>query len=459
MFSPGGVAMAGVQWTGGKLTATAFRGDLLHNSKDTRPRHSHTNDDIDPTRTCLNWSVLGRTYDEKMAFFNRRMGEVALTKQARGKQERVVAQSLIVYCPTEVEAMGMDSVRDFFQGACDVLSKLVGVENVVDMDVHVDEKHNYVDPDTKETVESRIHGHFVFIPVVDEKVKTIREPVTDENGEPVRDKRGRIKRRTVGKEVVKLDVPEVQANQVATRANMRRANEAMDAMCTKLFGCSYTTGKGKKRRNKTVEELKVMSAEAAAELADQKQRELEEVTRRVQEQRRELERLQRQVDTLGDRLDEIADRERDLDDREHVLAQDEQTVSDLMDVRDTYRQARHDFERASAAYNVARMGLTVGGVDPYDFSHALLDEMVASADSDKQRFVFGKVKDYLFKPLRDGVERVFEILDRVLDRVAPRPEIEQTEAMADARDMDSRQPPEWTPRPTMRDAESQSKRF
>lgn len=278
--------MAGVQWSGGKLTRAEMHATLLHDSKDTRLEHIHSNEDIDPKKTPDNWSVLGRTYSQKIAFFNERMSQIDVGRESSGSNERVVCQDLIIYCPPEIEAQGMKAVRKFFKFVYKTLGELVGVENVLDVDVHVDEQHYYVDPDTGEMVRSRIHGHMAFIPVVSEKDvrrrekvqatdddgNLIFETVTDEDGnehqEPVweRTKAGKIKRRDCGVEHVVLDVPQLNVSQVATRASMTRANKLMDEMCEREFGCSYTTGKGRKRRGKTMEQLKIDSAQAADDM-------------------------------------------------------------------------------------------------------------------------------------------------------------------------------------------------
>lgn len=293
--------MAGVQWSSGSMTRREMHGTLMHNSKDTRLEHQHTNEDIDPTKTPDNWSVLGRTYDEKVAFVNARLSQVDCGRQSSGKNERIVAHDLIIYCPPEVEARGMGAVHEFFQGAYEALCTLVGAENVIDFDVHVDERHDYVDPDTGEVVRSRIHGHLSFVPVVTEKDVRVREKVqakdddgnllfetvTDDDGtthdEPVweRDRKGRIKRRGGKVQHVRLDTPELNDSAVATRDNITRSNQLMDEMCKEHFGCTYTTGKAKKRRGKTVEQLKIDSAQAADDMARKAEERLSDAVSRI----------------------------------------------------------------------------------------------------------------------------------------------------------------------------------
>ena len=307
--------MAGVQWSGGSMTRRKMHGTLLHNSKDTRLEHQHTNEDIDPSRTHLNWSVLGRTYAQKLSFYEQRMSEVEYGRESSGKNERIVAHDLIIYCPPEVEAQGMKAVRRFFKFTYATLAELVGVENVIDLDVHLDEQHDYVDPDTKEIVHSRIHGHFTFIPTVTEKDVRVREKVqakdadgnplfetvTDKDGtehqEPVweRDKAGRIKRRGSKVRHVRLDMPELNDSAVATRDNIIRSNELMDAMCKERFGCTYTTGKGRKRRGKAVEQLKIDSAQAADEMVRDAEKRVSEMVAELADKMAQVHALEEQA--------------------------------------------------------------------------------------------------------------------------------------------------------------------
>lgn len=60
--------MAGVQWSDGKMYGgTEAKNSMLHDSKDTRLIHGHSNPDIDKTKTPNNFSYRGLTYKEKCA--------------------------------------------------------------------------------------------------------------------------------------------------------------------------------------------------------------------------------------------------------------------------------------------------------------------------------------------------------------------------------------------------------
>jgi hypothetical protein len=222
--------MAGVQWSGGKLTRSQFGAAMRHNEKEERLKREHGNEDIDKSVTHLNYSVKGLSYDERLQKLDKRLSEIDTGRRSSGKNARVVAQSLIGYVPQEVEAQGRDAVREWVSGFCGCVADQVGEENIIDCDVHFDEQHEYVDPDTSEIVMSRVHAHLTFVPVVTEEERQIKEQKLDENGEPERDARGKIRYRVVGRETVKLDRPKLAAKQVASRANITRLNKSVDDM-------------------------------------------------------------------------------------------------------------------------------------------------------------------------------------------------------------------------------------
>lgn len=54
--------MAGVQWSDGKMHgATEAKNSMMHDTKDTRLIHGHSNPDIDKTKTPNNFSYRGLT--------------------------------------------------------------------------------------------------------------------------------------------------------------------------------------------------------------------------------------------------------------------------------------------------------------------------------------------------------------------------------------------------------------
>ena len=268
--------MAGVQWSGGKLTRSQFGAAQRHNEKEERLKRKHSNEDIDKSETGRDWSVNGLSYKERMQKLDNRLSEIDMGRKSRGKNQRVVAQSLLGYVPPEIEAQGGDAVREWVMGFYACVAEQVGEENIIDADVHCDERHEYVDPDTGEVVMSRIHVHLVFVPVVTEEVRQIKEQKLDENGEPERDARGKIRYRVTGREKVQLDKPKLNAKQVAARANITRLNKSVDDMTFEKFGVRYVTGKGKKgARSKKVEQLKIESAKAAEKKLAELERDLE----------------------------------------------------------------------------------------------------------------------------------------------------------------------------------------
>ena len=286
--------MAGVQWSGGKLTRSQFGAAQRHNEKEERLKSKHSNEDIDKSETERNWSVNGLSYKERMQKLDNRLSEIDTGRKARGKNQRVVAQSLLGYVPPEIEAQGEDALREWVMGFYACVAEQVGEENIIDADVHCDEQHEYVDPDTGEIVMSRIHVHLVFVPAITEEERQIKEQKLDENGEPERDARGKIRYKVVGREKVQLDKPKLNAKQVAARANITRLNTAVDDMTFERFGVHYVTGKGKKgTRSKKVEQLKVESAKAAEKKAAELEKRNAELERELEQAKAEVEHERR----------------------------------------------------------------------------------------------------------------------------------------------------------------------
>ena len=62
------------------------------------------------------------------------------------------------------DGMTDEQAHDWYRDVWEIFEKHYGAENMIEACVHVDEKHDYVDPDTGETRTSRTHAHFYFVP-------------------------------------------------------------------------------------------------------------------------------------------------------------------------------------------------------------------------------------------------------------------------------------------------------
>lgn len=225
--------MAAPQWTGGKCKSVQqARAFFRHNDKDRRLEQRHTNVHIDKSKTHLNFSYRGLDYGQLCQAYDRRMGEIDQGRQSSGKNARTVLQSVILYPPAGIT--DQDTLRRWFMRAGDVLDERFG-DNFLDMQVDMDENHEYYDAEKGGMVMSREHGHARLIPEVDGKL----------NGKAF-----------------------------SSRAAITGLNDALQEMSLREFGVPMMDGSKRKGR-KTVEQLKAQSeAEAIKAQARQEAQEI-----------------------------------------------------------------------------------------------------------------------------------------------------------------------------------------
>ena len=297
--------MAGIQWSGGQHAgAKAAKTALRHNDKEQRLVAAHSNEEIDKTLTPGNWSVIGGSYEDKYRRYDERLAQVMEgVRVSSGANENNTLQVCIVYEPQGPDGtrLSRKQVRIFYGNVYQIACELFGKENVIGLDVHVDEQHDYVDP-VKGKTGSRIHGHLAMVPAVPFAVKTTRVPVLDADGNPIQltdketgeplyyvkddplgdDEHGyrwrkgdpKVKTRKV---VTKEPLPDgeyrLNWNAFASRENIIEFNRRVHEMCQREFGMDYITGEGK-HAGRTVEQMKresrIAAAEAVAEHAEAK---------------------------------------------------------------------------------------------------------------------------------------------------------------------------------------------
>lgn len=215
--------MAGIQWSGGKLKGSAeVKANFRHNDKSERMRREHSNPDINLAETQNNFSYRGLSYYQKCKQYDERLSELEQGRQATGKNARVTMQSLVIYAPKDLP---QERIKDWFQAVGKILEDKYG-RDFIEMDVHMDEIHDYIDPSSGEVVTSRAHGHAALIPEVDGKL----------NGK-----------------------------KFCSRKNINDLNKAVNEMTIEKYGIPYILGKGAKN-NKSVEELKRASENAKREM-------------------------------------------------------------------------------------------------------------------------------------------------------------------------------------------------
>ena len=132
-----------------KMTAPAVKGIEIHDLRE-KEGCSHTNKDIDWSRSALNYDLCP---DQNRHFYGavkRRIAELQLPRAVR-KDAVVMAQVLVTSDRAFFDALSKEQTERFFRDSYAFLSARFGADNVVSSIVHLDEKTP--------------HMHFNFVPV------------------------------------------------------------------------------------------------------------------------------------------------------------------------------------------------------------------------------------------------------------------------------------------------------
>ena len=224
--------MAGIQWKGGKCHgAGEAKAMMRHACADERVLHTHSNKDIDTTRTEDNTDLLGLPYAGMCERYDARSEALRqATEDASGRALRKDAVTLldaIIPVPRGLADAPAETQDAWYRDVMREIDRHYGADVVLDMKVHRDEIHEYEDADTGQRVISRAHAHCFCFPEVG----------------------GRL-----------------NAKAFTSRANMTALNREVDAMTRERYGCAYITGeKVADRRWQTVEQLKCASDVAEQE--------------------------------------------------------------------------------------------------------------------------------------------------------------------------------------------------
>lgn len=214
--------MASVNWQKLK-TATEVKAIMRHNEREKRQQTGeHSNLDIDRNRTRLNFSVVGHSYAERCKMYDDAIKDAA---QHSKKKLRADAVTCLALCTTMPDGLTDAQAHSWFTRVHDIMCAQFGGDNVIDTDVHMDEIHQYFDPDKDAIVMSRPHAHTAVIP---------------------RTSDGRL-----------------CCKEVSARTAMIALNLAIEEMTQREYGIHFMTGERKK--GKSVERCKAESVVAAQE--------------------------------------------------------------------------------------------------------------------------------------------------------------------------------------------------
>lgn len=237
-------------------SVTEAKAVLRHCDKEERlATQRHTNQDINKSHTRANKQLKGN-YKETCKRFDERIDFLDSLEGANKRKDRVIMFSLDIPVPKDMKPADYD---DWFLKVRNEVAKQYGKENVLQMYVHKDEQHKYVNAETKQECVSRVHAHIPVIPVKDNKL----------NGK-----------------------------WFSSRANMVKLNNAIQEMTTNDYGLEFMDG-SKKKSKASVESLKRASERLKEEQAIKS---LQEEKERLKTQNRALQdeynRLQEECNSV-----------------------------------------------------------------------------------------------------------------------------------------------------------------
>lgn len=288
--------MASCKFEDGKYHGGAeVKAHLRHNdiSPERRAIAKKKNKDIDINRCKYNFNILGLTYKERCKKYDDRIKYLDNNGNTNIRKNRVTVQCIEIPVPA---GLPRDRYHDWFFRIADILRAKYGEENFIDADIHYDEEHSYRDPETRELVESRVHGHYMIVPEV--------------NGT-------------------------LNCKEISLRKNMKALNREVETMTRDEFGCPFMTGT-KKKSTKKVEELKQESENA--ELLYQ----IEQEHRVLNARRAALDAYEATLKSMAKELQEKEEKifktQNTLSEWQDNLEQRETTVRDLEEQKKTVQR-------------------------------------------------------------------------------------------------------------------------
>jgi hypothetical protein len=129
---------------------------LQHSDRgiDSPDTHEHSNENIDRSKTHLNYDLKERGGQTAYAYYKQRIDWIAAeTKEKTGKSIRKDAVTLCSWAVTAPKDLPEDKQADFFKAAYDWFAERYGEDNIVTAAVHMDE--------------TTPHMHLQFTPIIE----------------------------------------------------------------------------------------------------------------------------------------------------------------------------------------------------------------------------------------------------------------------------------------------------
>jgi len=259
---------------------TEVKRKFRHCDRDLRKLDSHSNLEIDKTKTHMNTQTYA--YMEICQKFDGHLAMLDAKPGANKRKDRVICFGLEVPVPKDLPK---DQYTQWFKDVDGIMQEFDGYLGSF---IHYDEVHKYRDAETSEMRESRVHGHYFCIPEIDGRLN------------------GKV---------------------FSNKTHMRALNNQIQQMSLEKYNVEFMDGTKKKSR-KTVEQLKNESSykEAEAELALQKLS-LKVVRNVINMEKYELEKKEESVSQreaeLVKKEDAVSKVEKELEKRKENMSQHE----------------------------------------------------------------------------------------------------------------------------------------
>lgn len=277
-----------------------------HGNDPEQERYKYRNQNIDPERTHLNYTLFAR--DDPKGFIKSKVEE-ADTKPNKNTN---VISDWVVTLPKNDRLEGRE--REFFEQVYEFLKGKVGEDNIVGAYVHMDE--------------TTPHLHFCFVPLcsqakmVNDKSQPLRWTERDEAKNPEH-KAGEVKRDTKGtvryKRVAAVDdegnpifKKSVAQSKMFDRAAMQSFHPELSRFMEEHFGFDVGIEIGEDAADKVLSKLSHRDYIAAKEAITKTEQKLE----RLQDKREEIQRI---ASTEENRLESLQKTRADAEERVEVL--------------------------------------------------------------------------------------------------------------------------------------------
>lgn len=318
-------------------TAAACGGQVNHIY---RTREHYGNQDID--RALADRNEMAGTAEEARARIRETIAQVdAATPPKRVRADRKTVAELCIPAPRA--GMSDQDARQFLTAACEAL---VGAPSMhaVGVALHADEAHEYVDPDSKTRVQSRLHLHVLVVPDVPGKGCNMKSWLTKSRYGEINRLMDKVCERELGysyqdgtKSQSRGDVERVKAESL--RAEAAELTAKIDTLRHEVVELDKTRQKTRQDAARATQEAD--KAVARARAAEQAQRQSEALQRQSEARTEAAERRADELQEEIDRLDVI--RELSVVPENTTLKDAKATARKTL-IGDNVTLPRHEFE-------------------------------------------------------------------------------------------------------------------